>query len=123
MIYNLIKTALVKYITFKSIQSKLVVGFGFIALFISFTDTITKYQLFLIFFGYLSLAKNIDCLIYGNCIMGSWLAFFIALFGIIITILYRISYFNKYKHKIDYVTNKINRINDTRIINTSILKN
>lgn len=123
MIYNLIKTSLVKYITFKSLQSKLVVGFGFIALFISLSDTITKYQLFLIFFGYLSLAKNIDCLIYGNCIIGSWFAFLIALFGIIITILYRISYFNKYKHKIDYVTNKINRINDTRIINTSILKN
>ena len=120
MNYQLIKRELIKYLTFKSIQSKLVIGFGVIALLISFTDAVAKYQLFLIFFGYLSLAKNIDCLIYGKCVFGSWLAFLFALVGIVITILYRISYFDKHKHKIDYVTDRINNINNTSIINRKI---
>jgi len=99
------------FFVFKTTQSKLAILFGIISILISASDGLKLFELLAHFFSFYFIAKNIDCLVYGGCISKSWFVLVIPLFGIILSVLYRLSYFDKYNNKIKDKINQINYVN------------
>lgn len=61
---------------------------------------------------YFLIARDINCKIYGNCILGSWIASIIPIIGIIIVILDYLHIFSDFKTKLNLYYTKIKSIKE-----------
>ena len=99
------------FFVFKSLQSKIALMCGIISILISSSDGIKLLELLGQFFSFYFIARNIDCLIYGDCVFKSWVILLIPISGIFLSIAYRLDYFKKYKLQIKDNIEKINSVN------------
>jgi len=99
------------FFVFKTTQSKIAIMCGIISIIISSIDGIKLIEILGQFFSFYFIARNIDCLIYGSCVSKSWFIILVLVFGVLLSIAYRLNYFKKYKFKIKDNIEKINSIN------------
>ena len=81
---------------FRSFQSKISILLGLILITLSILENVNSITIILELIGIFIISRNIDCLIYGQCYNASWIALLIPFCAVVIAILYKISYFDKY---------------------------
>ena len=99
---------------FVTIQAKIALIIGLLSIFFSLYEGLSWYLLFLQFIGYYIIAKNAECLVIGKCYRSSWFSLLIPILGILISAMYRISYFKKYEKYLNSFIENVNKINETR---------
>jgi hypothetical protein len=99
---------------FTTIQAKIALMIGILSVFFSLYEGLSWYLLFLQFLGYFIIAKNAECLVNGKCYTSSWFSLTIPIIGLILSAMYRISYFKKYEKYLNSFIKNVNEINETR---------
>ena len=100
---------------FVSNQSKLIALFGFISIIISILKKFNIQKILGQFIIYFLIARNADCLVYGNCKTESWLSILVPLIGIFIFILDNLGVFDSLKRKFENIEKKINKVNNLKL--------
>jgi len=96
---------------FKSTQSKVIVSLGGVSILISLLknpDTI-KIAIQLIVFALM--ARDADCMVYGGCHVASWTIIIVPLLFITFFILDAMGFFEPVQERIDYIKDKIEKLN------------
>lgn len=96
---------------FKSLQSKISMVLGLVIIFLSLMENIPLSSLALQVVAIYLITKNIECMVYGNCILSSWSALLLPLLAVLIALMYKISYFEKYADKLDRFIQHVNSFN------------
>lgn len=100
---------------FISNQSKLIALFGFISIVISVINKFNIQKILGQLIVYFLIARNADCLVYGNCRTESWLSISIPLIGIFIFLLDNLGVFDRLKKNLKNIKNKINKVNNLKL--------
>jgi hypothetical protein len=101
-----------KYI--ESLQGRISLFLGLIIVFFSLIENLSIYAILLEISGIYFLTRNIDCLIRGGCVLAAWLGLLIPTIAILLTLMYKISYFDTYKNKITSYLEYITKLNKSR---------
>ena len=101
-------------ISVRSVPSKLILFLGFVSIVITTIKDFNKQKIFAQAIIYYFIAKNADCLIYGNCGLIAWFTVLVPILGIFIFILDYLGYFEGLKTRAQYIENKINQINNIK---------
>ena len=107
---NIIESSMNSFFIYQTLQSKIAILIGIFSILISASDGIKLNEIFLQFFTFQFISKNIDCMVIGNCNSKAWFTLIIPFFGLILSILFRFNYF-KEKHIIKDKIDRINSIN------------
>ena len=107
----------------KSIQGKLTILLGILIVFFSLLENINLYALLIQALGIFIIARNIDCYVYGKCILGAWIGLMIPTFVFLLMLMSKISYFDNTKRKLVSLIKYFNKMNSSRCdISKNILK-
>ena len=98
-------------LTFKTLQSKIIIFLGITSIIIVSNKNTDINQLLIQFFAYWVLARNTDCIVFGGCNSKAWFSLMLPLLGIVLSLMFRFSKFKKYKNAIKSVVYKVNSIN------------
>lgn len=97
-----------------SIQGKLTILLGLLIIFFSLLENISFYAILLQAFGIFIIARNIDCYIYGKCVLGAWMGLMIPTSVFLIMLMSKLSYFNDTKKQIIKLLKYFNKMNSSR---------
>ena len=86
-----------KYLKFTTLQSKIIIFLGILSIFITSDKDVGIVFLLLQFSAYWALARSIQCQVHGGCIFSSWVALVIPIFGLVVSVFYRLSKLKDYK--------------------------
>ena len=100
---------------FKSLQSKISIILGIVIIFLSIMENIPLSSLALQVLAIYLITKNIECMVYGNCILSSWSALLLPLFAVLMSLMYKISYFEKYADKLNKFVQHVNSFNHKKV--------
>tara|TARA_B100001093_G_C25965106_1_gene650745 strand:- start:71 stop:433 length:363 start_codon:yes stop_codon:yes gene_type:complete len=104
----------------RSIQGKISLLLGLIIVFFSLLENLNMYSILIQIFSIYVITKNLECLVYGKCILGAWIGLLIPTVAILIGLMYKISYFDTYRNKFNKIFSYVNKVNRSRCyINTS----
>ena len=95
---------------YDTLQTKIFLFFAIIAIIISAIQYKSIIVVIIQFMLYYFIAEEIQCKIYGGCILSSWITTLIPIFGIIIFILDYFHIFKNLKNKIIYFHDKFEEI-------------
>jgi len=106
-----------EWFKFDLLQSKIIIVLGIISILVTSDKEISIIFLLAQFFAYWALARGIQCQVYGGCILSSWISLIIPIFGLLISVLYRLSKYQKFKKLRKYRIKLLSlfRNNDTNI--------
>lgn len=98
----------------RSVPSKLILFLGFISIVITSVKDFHKQKILGQAIVYYFIAKNADCLIYGNCGLVAWFTVLVPILGIAIFIMDYLGYFEGLRIRAQYVEKKINQLNNIK---------
>jgi len=98
----------------RSVPSKLILFLGFISIVITSVKDFNNQKILAQAIIYFFIAKNADCLIYGNCGLLAWFTVLVPILGIAIFIMDYMGYFEGLKIRAQYVEKKINQLNNIK---------
>lgn len=106
-----------EWFKFDLLQSKIIIVLGIISILVTSDKEISIIFLLVQFFAYWALARSIQCQVYGGCVLSSWISLIIPIFGLLISVLYRLSKYQKFKKLRKYRIKLLSlfRNNDTNI--------
>jgi hypothetical protein len=95
---------------FRSFESRLIIFFAVISIGVSILKNINLQAIIAQIIIYYLVARNSDCLIYGNCKKSAHLSIIIPIIGIFVFLLDYIGYLNIFKENFVNTMAKINRL-------------
>ena len=98
----------------ESLQGRISLFLGLIIVFFSLMENLGIYAIIIEITAIYFLSRNIDCLIRGGCVLAAWIGLLIPTIAILLTLMYKISYFDSYREKINNYLDYITKINKSR---------
>ena len=96
---------------FRSIQSKVAISLGILSILISILRHFSYHKILIQAILYILIARDADCMIYGNCYVTSWTIIIIPIIGVLLFTLDYFKIFDNYYDKISKFHSKMEALN------------
>ena len=100
---------------FKSTQSKAILSLGGVSVLISLLKNPDTIKIAIQLIVFTLMARDADCMVYGGCHIASWSIIIVPLLFITFFVLDALDFFKPVQDKIDYVKDKIEKLNKIKL--------
>ena len=101
---------------FKSIQSKVIVSLGGVSILVSLLKNPDTIKILIQLIVFALMARDADCMVYGGCHVASWTIIIVPLLFITFFVLDAIGFFKPVQERIDYIKDKIEKLNNIKAL-------
>jgi hypothetical protein len=102
---------------FKSTQSKVIVSLGGVSILVSLLKNPDTVKILIQLIVFSLMARDADCMVYGECHVASWSIIIVPLLFITFFVMDAMDFFKPVQDKIDYVKDKIEKLNKIKAFN------